>query len=154
MIKNLIVVMMGACCFSAYGMMDMWTPKPNQNPSLQQRNIKYDILTEEYAETLIPELSTLPVLQQEYRLQKRYDITTALVRLYEDDGFGEPDFVTDQEFWDTKRAESLAKLVNLRWKLNAIERQRLREQTIITPNPPAAQAHDASLHHKRRCTIL
>ena len=152
MIKNLIVIMMSACCLAvpAYGMMDMWTPQPTQDPLLQQRNMKYKNLVKQYEQTTIPELSILPVLQQESILQKRSDIATDLARLCANESFGEQDFVTGQEFWDKKRAESLAKLLNLQWKLDTIERRRLREQTVIMPPPAANQNHN----HKRRCTIL
>jgi hypothetical protein len=156
MIKNLIVVMMSACCLAVpvYGMMDMWTPQPTQDSLLQQRNMKYEDLVKQYEQTTVPELSTLPTLQQEDKLQQRYNIATELVRLCAHESFGEKDFVTGQEFWDKKRAESLAKLLNLQWKLDRIEHRRLREKTITMPNPPAAQDHGASLHHKRRCIIL
>jgi hypothetical protein len=154
MIKNLIVIMMSVCCLSVYGMMDMWTPKPTQDPLLQQRNMKYEDLVKQYEQTMIPKLSTLPAPTQVGILQKRRDITTALVRLCAHESFGEQDFVTGQEFWDDKRAKSLAELLNLQWELERVERRRLRELTIITPNPPAAEDNSAPLHHKRRCTLL
>jgi hypothetical protein len=154
MIKHLIVVMMSACCLAVpvYGMMDRWTPKPNQNPLLQQRNIKYTILTEQYARTTMLKFSALTTLQQECVLQNQFDIATRLVRLCVNDGFDEPDFVTSQEFWNTERTKSLAKLL-------AIQRERELAtmelgQTIIMPHPPETHVHSTSLHHKRRCIIL
>jgi hypothetical protein len=132
--------------------MDMWTPNPTQDPLLQQRNMKYDMLAKQYERAMSPKLSTLPMQQQEYRLQKQYDIATALVRLCANESFDEQDFVTCQKFWNTERTKSLAKLLAIQRERELITME--LGQTIIMPNPPETHVHSTSLHHKRRCIIL